>query len=114
MSNETIKLKAFVVIAPGCVYPQKENLFIGGVASSIASEQAAEEGGFVVELSGSYPKEEVFKMYESHIEDAKYQIDNGFGDPKIWHEHLAELQRQLHAYRTAPESAFTNPVHVSK
>jgi len=122
-----IKLKGFMVIDPiaAGVYPRRENFYIGGVASSCASEEAGQYGGFVVPLEGEYDSSDLKNMYIKHIDRLKDDIQRVLDgvdrtstpkDMALWASQIKEYQLEIEKIEEDEEkqnlNPYTNSVHV--
>jgi hypothetical protein len=96
-----VKVKAYLVISPqGSRRHSRENIFVGGVASSCASEMAGEEGGFVVTLEGEYDQEQLVEMYQDQVARCKERIEQ----ETAWEPR----------FRTYPKNAERQTKHVAE
>lgn len=102
--GKKVKLKGYMVISP-CSRIDRNAFFIGGVASSAASETASEEFGFVVPMEGEFDQDQVVAMWQDQVDHYKWVIaDQTTHDPK-WRvyprnpekqaKHVAELMEML-------------------
>lgn len=91
--SKKVPLIAYVVYSPWDYNPQ---IFFGGVASSCASETAAERNGFIVTLSGEVDMHQFTEMWQEQVEYWKEQISTQTtGDPK-WRVHKNEQKQATH------------------
>lgn len=106
-----IPLKAFIVISADSPYPNRSDVFIGGVASSAASETAWEQDGIVVPLTGTYDTDELRSHIKNRILDLEGLIKfyNEKPQPLSNHDkdHVKITQERL-TYWTEQEIKLTD------
>lgn len=114
--SKKVQLKGYLVYTPVNKVPQ---FFIGGVASSCASEEVAQYGGFIVPLTGELDLQNFVTMYEEQADRYKelirYETDtdhrNYWSYPKNPEKQFAcvqELRETLFSIEQELEQAKRN------